>query len=235
MLFIVHLWRIDMLQNSVSSTSSTTNNNLNSAAGVTLKVAAGSTSSVSTSQNVTKPSSSFGDTLASTSLGSTTTKSTDSAAFPGPIQPRTTQSSEYVFDPLCVVGIVPESNTFLQAIRRWFGKPLSTAETQSLDSAPLASPTPSKAPALESASAGSQIMSSINQQLNYLGSGSQISPPTQEITTTSVDAAVRKDVVPGAPLSELFDQYLAGISGYSSEKALSDLANAVSNGAKVTK
>jgi hypothetical protein len=39
-------------------------------------------------------------------------------------------TSSYVFDPLCVVGHIPESNTFLQAILAMLGKPLEATQTK---------------------------------------------------------------------------------------------------------
>jgi len=58
----------------------------------------------------------------------------------------TIQTSSYVFDPLGVVGIIPESNVFLQAIRQMMGKPADTPATPSPKSTSTSTSIPAPTP-----------------------------------------------------------------------------------------
>lgn len=70
----------------------------------------------------------------------------------------TLQTSSYVFDPLGVVGTIPESNVFLQAIRQMMGKP---AEALAAPATPATPPTttPVTAAVLTPSTTGSQTTS----------------------------------------------------------------------------
>jgi len=131
------------------------------------------------------------------------------------------------------VGIVPESNAFLQFMRCLLGKPLSSSDTQSLISKPaagsLSTPSPTKS------TPESNSLSSIDAQLNYFGGGSQISPPPQPIISASTLTVANNNVVAGGNLSSLLDHYATGVSGYGSAKAQSDLVGSVSNDAQASK
>lgn len=118
--------------------SNTTSNNLKSTTASTLKSAA---SAADTSTATTG----FSDMLAQSALSTVPSKTLGPETLTGTVQSTTIQTSDYVFDPLGVVGIVPESNSFLQAIRQMMGKPLETPVAQ----APAAdAPTPVAPPAL---------------------------------------------------------------------------------------
>lgn len=132
----------------------------------------------------------------------------------------TIQTSTYVFDPLGVVGQVPESNTFLQAIRAMLGKPLIDTATPTPTPAPTAQvPTPpSQTPTAFAATATvaaqpsvSDALSAIEAQLSY-----QNTSPT---TTTSI--------APITTASALVDQYIANASAAAVASMQSTLADSV--------
>jgi len=225
--------------------SNVATNTSKGAVGVTLKakVAADSAASAGALKDENKTSSSFEDALANASVVSTSTKPT----FAGPAaQPKTSPSSDFVFDPLCVVGIIPESNTFLQAIRRWLDKPLSSAGAQTLATEPFAAKSNTQDLKVGDTSVVSNMMGSLNAQLNYLGTSSnqdtnakntkpQVSPPAQQTAFSSIPYSINKVVATGNTLSDLVDQYLAGTSSLNSEKVVSDLAVTASIEEQVTK
>lgn len=136
----------------------------------------------------------------------------------------TIQTSTYVFDPLGVVGQVPESNTFLQAIRAMLGKPLIDTSTSTAAPAPTPAPTaqvptpPSQTPTAFAATATvaaqpsvSDALSAIEAQLSY-----QNTSPT---TTTSI--------APITTASALVDQYIANASAAAVASMQSTLADSV--------
>ena len=117
-----------MSVNTISSNA--TNSVLNSTTFSTVTNTA-STADTSTS------ASGFKDMLAQSSILPTQSLSTEVLA--ATVSSTTVPTSDYVFDALSVVGIVPESNTFLQAIRQMMGKPLTptTIEPSPTASTPL--------------------------------------------------------------------------------------------------
>lgn len=101
----------------------------------------------------------------------------------------TIQTSSYVFDPLGVVGTIPESNVFLQAIRQMMGKPAETpaTTTPTPTPAPTSIPTPVTAAVLAPSTANSPT------SFNALPAAVAAMPaPTASATTattTSTDAS----------------------------------------------
>ncbi len=108
-----------MSVNTISS--NTTNNVLNSTAVSTV------TGTASTA-DATTTASGFKDMLAQSSI--LPTQSLSPEVLAATVSSTTVPTSDYVFDALSVVGIVPESNTFLQAIRQMMGKPLTPTATE---------------------------------------------------------------------------------------------------------
>ena len=109
--------------------SSTLNSTANSYVKSTATSSATSTASTAASSastaasDVSGSSSTFGEMLTQANLSSVPSKALSPEVMSATVESTTMQTSGYVFDPLCVVGIVPESNTFLQAIRQMMGKP----------------------------------------------------------------------------------------------------------------
>jgi hypothetical protein len=198
------------------------------------------------------PSSGFGEALAQSSTNTFPSKTVSANLLTGTVQATTIQTSGYVFDPLGVVGIVPESNTFLQAIRQMMGKPLGSPATESTaPAAPTtaAAPTPATtaaaftqpgalpaaasalptqaAPTLADTTSVSGFMSSIEAQLNYLGKGTEASAPAANAATVASAVEAATVAAQAAVSGDLVDQYLATTSAAASAKAQSDLASAI--------
>ena len=214
--------------------SNTTSNNLKSTDTSTLKRAS-STADTSTATT------GFSDMLAKSSLSTVPSKALGPEALTGTVQSTTVQTSGYTFDPLGVVGIVPESNSFLQAIRQMMGKPLEAPATDTLTTfgaLPAATPvlpvavtasttntptlTSEAAPSGTNPSSVSDFMSTIEAQLNYqVSSTSTAASPTQSApSNTSV-------ATPTNTYTDLVGQYLAGASAAASVSAESALVNAI--------
>lgn len=227
--------------------NNTKSNNLQGPSNGAQKSAASSATAATTATASSVPTSGFGDVLARTSKITNPTKTVSEDLLAGTVQSTTIQTSGYVFDPLGVVGIVPESNTFLQAIRQMMGKPLGSPAREATAPTTAAAPTPATTtaavtssralaaaastktgtgPSLTAGAASTQAdttsvagsMSSIEAQLNYLGKGTEASAPAAQAATVAAQAAVSGDLV---------DQYLAATSAAASAKAQSDLANAI--------
>lgn len=178
---------------------------------------------------------SFGQTFAQ-AVSSVPSKTLSPEALDATVSSSTIQTSTYVFDPLGVVGQLPESNTFLQAIRAMLGKPLEVAAGETAKpvvatattSAPISPvPTFGALPAATSApvsasvvtqSAVSDAMSAIEAQLNY-----QTSPTTSATPTPSTPTPA----APTASATELVDQYIANSSASAVASMQSALVNTI--------
>jgi hypothetical protein len=86
------------------------------------------TSSPAASTSSSSTDTGFGGLLAQ-AMSTAPSKTLNPEVLAATIPSTTIATSSYVFDPLCVVGQVPESNTFLQAIRAMLGKPLEAQQT----------------------------------------------------------------------------------------------------------
>jgi SLT domain-containing protein len=149
------------------------------------------------------------------------------------VQSCTLQTSDYHFDPLSVVGIVPESNTFLQAIREMLGKPFEPAAKDhavAQNAAPTLPITPTS-PALtaqtQAAAAKSigspDLLNSIEAQLTYQASSnaSRSLATASDVATETLSKAIEAsksqafsmtNTATNLPLysaTDLVDQYIA--------------------------
>jgi hypothetical protein len=99
----------------------------------------------------------------------------------------TIQTSSYVFDPLGVVGTIPESNVFLQAIRQMMGKPADTTATPAPAPPPTSTPTPVTAAVLAPSTANSPT--SFNALPTAVAAMPAPTATATATTTTSTDAS----------------------------------------------
>jgi hypothetical protein len=188
---------------------------------------------VNSAVSATESAATFSDALANSYKVALTDNSKEDVDLSRAGSSHTIPTSNFDFDPLCVVGIVPESNAFLQFMRRLLGKPLSSSDTQPLISTPAAGSLGTSSPAKSTLESNS--LSSIDAQLNYLGSASQISPPPQSIFSARTLAVANKNVVAGDNLSSLLDHYATDLSGYGSANAQSDLVGSLGKDAQASK
>lgn len=116
-----------------SAVNSTANSYVKTTAPSTAKSTAApntpASSASTTTSDVSSTSSAFGEMVTQASLSSVPSKTLSPEVIAATVPSTTIQTSGYVFDPLGVVGTVPESNTFLQAIRQMMGKPLGAPST----------------------------------------------------------------------------------------------------------
>jgi hypothetical protein len=136
----------------------TKSNNLQGPSNGAQKSAASAATAAATATASSVPTSGFGDVLARSSQITNPNKTVSADSLVGTVQSTTIQTSGYVFDPLGVVGIVPESNTFLQAIRQMMGKPLGSPAREA--TAPPTPPTPPTAAAPTPATTTAAVTSS---------------------------------------------------------------------------
>jgi hypothetical protein len=202
----------------------TKNNNLQGPSNGAQKNAVNAATASATTTASAVPSSGFGEALARSSTSTTPSKALSADSLAGTVQSTTIQTSGYVFDPLGVVGIVPESNTFLQAIRQMMGKPLGSPAREP---AAAAAPTTAAAPTQVDTTSVAGFMSSIEAQLNYLGRGTETSGPAANATTVASVVEAATVAAQAAVSGDLVDQYLAATSAAASAKAQSDLASAI--------
>lgn len=155
-----------------------------------------SAKSSATTSTVSKTENSFADMFAQT-VNAVPSQTLSPEVLKATLPTTTIQTSNYVFDPLGVVGTVPESNTFLQAIRQMMGKPFEAAATPviaanaepaasapapttpALISAPAANSAPVSQPAAKSTSTSTStndFLDSLEAQLNYQGLSTTTTP-----------------------------------------------------------
>lgn len=222
---------------SISSVlNSTANSNVKSTTSGIAKSAAASNSSSAVSSD-TGTTSSFGNVLAQANLSAVPSNTLSPAVLDATVQSTTIQTSSYVFDPLGVVGKVPESNTFLQAIRAMLGKPAEANASETVASATdLTAQTSDKATTTSSASTSTpNLLSSIEAQLNYqssagLDTSTASRTATDTLTKAIEDAKTQTTALIDSTMlstsSDLVGQYIANTSAAAAASAQSTLNKA---------
>lgn len=124
----------------------------------------------------------------------------------------TIQTSNYVFDPLGVVGTIPESNTFLQAIRQMMGKPFEAAATPVIaaKAEPAASTPATPTPAVitpPAATSTNDFLDSLEAQLNYQGLSTTTVAATATATSTPTVTPTATSTL-ATTASNLLSQYM---------------------------
>jgi hypothetical protein len=151
----------------------------------------------------------------------------------------TIQTSTYVFDPQCVVGQVPESNTFLQAIRAMLGNPVietsskapttQISSTSDIQQTPLAAtlaaaPTPVTPSQLVASSATTLPTAAVVTQPSVSDALNAIEA---QLSYQNIDPAPSTSMDPIKTASELVDQYIANSSAAAVSNIQSTLADSV--------
>jgi len=200
--------------------------------------------------------SAFGEMVTQASLSSLPSKTLSPEVLAATVPSTTIQTSGYVFDPLGVVGTVPESNTFLQAIRQMMGKPLSAPATEqaapatavasttaaaltpfgnlpaastAMPAAPAMQTTPTTLPTAQKDTAGSThvVTTSVADFLSSVEAQLNYQGKASEAEAAPAQATILASTLGAAMTGDLVDQYLADTSAAASAKAQSALAGAV--------
>jgi hypothetical protein len=156
------------LHNTVSNSASNSVNN--------------SAKSSTTASTVSKTENGFADMFAHT-VNAVPSQTLSPEVLKATLPTTTIQTSSYVFDPLGVVGTVPESNTFLQAIRQMMGKPAEAAAA------------PVIAAKTEPAANTHDFLDSLEAQLNYQGLSTAAVAAKPTPTPSPVVASTASDML----------------------------------------
>lgn len=169
-----------------SATNSTASSYAKSSASSIAKSTTSSNSGT-TASDISSTPSAFGEMVTQAGLSSLPSKTLSPEVNAATVPSTTIQTSGYVFDPLGVVGALPESNTFLQAIRQMMGKPLDAAVTEEA--------TPAKA---ESSSTATTTTAAALTQFGNLppATTTMLAAPVMQPTQTDLSTAQQD-----APLS----------------------------------
>lgn len=177
------------LHNTVSNSASNSVNN--------------SAKSSTTASTVSKTENGFADMFAHT-VNAVPSQTLSPEVLKATLPTTTIQTSSYVFDPLGVVGTVPESNTFLQAIRQMMGKPAEAAaapviaaKTEPAASTPLTTtPAPAATSTPTSTTANTHdFLDSLEAQLNYQGLSTAAVAAKPTPTPSPVVASTASDML----------------------------------------
>jgi hypothetical protein len=226
-----------------SSVSSTVNNSVKSTTSAST-VSKTSTTSAETS----KTENGFADMFAQ-AVNAVPSQTLSPEVLQATLPTTTIQTSNYVFDPLGVVGTVPESNTFLQAIRQMMGKPFEPAASPVIaaQAEPAAITPQATTPALISATAANSttitppvstavskpattstststndFLDSLEAQLNYQGlsTATVAATATATPTTSPVVANTASDM-----LTQYMSTATSAVSATNIETTLVDALN----------
>lgn len=216
-------WRITMSLSTVLG-STTANNTLKSTATSYVKSLPDTNSTSSTNDASNKPQA-FGDALAVANLSTIPSKTLSPDIVAATVSSTTLQTSNYVFDPLGVVGAVPESNTFLQAIRAMLGKP---AETPAATATASASPAP--APTTETAATPLTTFGALPAATPPIAENTAPAPTTSDATTTAkpdLMNTIEAQLSYLTNTSDMVNQYIANASAAAVVNVQSTLNNSM--------
>jgi hypothetical protein len=219
---------------SISNVLSGTSNSSFKVATTSNNKSATETSASSVQGGTSSTTKGFGEMVAQANLGSLPSKTLSPEILASTVQSTTLQTSGYHFDPLSVVGIVPESNTFLQAIRAMLGKPFEPAAKDPAAVAQNAAPTLPITPTSPALTAQTQaaaaksigspdLLNSIEAQLTYQASSnaSRSLTTASDVATETLSKAIEAsksqafsmtNTATNLPLysaTDLVDQYIA--------------------------